>query len=418
MDEKYDVVVVGGGVIGLCSAYYLKHLGASVAVLDKGDYSDGASWVNAGLLVPSHLEPIAAPGVVAQGLKWLADPESPFYIKPRIDMELTRWLWRFQAACTKKNVERAIPVLRDLALASLELHDDLSKLPGFEKIGLTCGGLLMLHNSPKSEKANLALADVAETAGLSIQRLSQSETHDIDPEIRTPMNGSVLFREDCSFDPEQFMRAMVRQLQADGVHLFSQTEVTDFDIESDRVSAMNTTKGDVAADHVVLSAGSWTGPLGRKLKIRLPIQPATGYSITIENPSSQLRIPLIVTDEHVTITPMAGRLRFGGTLTLVGFDETVDERRTLPLRRQVMLYCPEFNTDDTPLPATQSGFRPCTTDGLPAIGMANNWKNVVVATGHSMLGMTQGPITGQIVADLITGSQPRVDISSLNPNRF
>jgi len=418
MDEKYDVLVIGGGVIGLCSAYYLRQSGASVAVLDKDDFSDGASWINAGLLVPSHLEPIAAPGVIAQGLKWLADPESPFYIKPRLDMELTRWLWGFQAACTKKNVDQAIPVLRDLALASLELHDDLSNLPGFESAGLTHGGLLMLHNSPNSEKANLARADVAETAGLSIQRMSKSETLELDPEIRTPMNGSVFFRDDCTFDPEQFMRALIRQLETDGVHLHSHTEVTGFDSEANRVSNVKTSKGIVAADYVVLSAGSWSGILGNKLEMRLPIQPATGYSITVENPSSQLHIPLVVTDEHITITPLAGRIRFGGTLTLVGFDKKVDERRIKPLLRQAVLYSPESNTDSTQLPATRLGYRPCTTDGLPAIGLANNWRNVIVATGHSMLGMTQGPITGQIVADLVAGRKPRVDISLLNPNRF
>jgi len=232
------------------------------------------------------------------------------------------------------------------------------------------------------------------------------------------MNGSVFFRDDCTFDPEQFMRALIRQLETDGVHLHSETEVTDFEANSNRVSIVKTSKGNVAANHVVLSAGSWSGVLGKKLKMHLPIQPATGYSITIENPSSRLHIPLVVTDEHVTITPLAGRLRFGGTLTLVGFEKKIDERRTLPLQRQAVLYSPESNTDDTPLPAIQSGFRPCTMDGLPAIGLANNWRNVIVATGHSMLGMTQGPVTGQIVADLVAGSQPRVNISSLNPNRF
>lgn len=418
MDDRYDVTIVGGGVIGLCCAYYLRQTGASVCVLEKGPFLDGASLGNAGLLVPSHIESYAAPGIITQGLKWLADSESPFYVKPRIDMELTRWLWGFRAACTTENVERGIPVLRDLALASLELHDALARLPGFENTGLEHKGLFVLHNSKKSERSNLALADLAEKAGLRIERLSKEETLARDPGIRTPMNGSVYFEEDASFDSEKFMAALLEHVSSEGVDLIAETEVQSFQNSNGSVTSLQTSSGDIKTDHLVLAAGAWSALLSRKLGFRLPIQPATGYSITVENPGSELRIPVIITDQKVTITPMPGRLRIGGTLTLVGFETKIEPRRVRPLQRQVKLYCPDIESGEKDMPDTWSGFRPCTNDGLPIIGRAKKWKNVIVASGHGMLGMTQGPITGKLVAELCENSSPGLDISALSPNRF
>jgi len=418
MNDRYDVTIVGGGVIGLSCAYYLRQTGASVCVLEKGPFLHGASMGNAGLLVPSHIESYAAPGIIAQGLKWLADPESPFYIKPRIDMELTRWLWGFQAACTKENVARGIPVLRDLALAGLELHDALARLPGFENTGLEHNGLFVLHNSHKSEKANLALADAAEKAGLRIERLSEEETLERDPGIRTPMNGSVYFQEDACFDSEKFMTALLEHVKIKGVDLIEETEVLGFRNSNGVVTSLQTSAGEIKTDHVVLAAGAWSSLLSQKLGFRLPIQPATGYSITVENPGSELKIPVIITDQKVTITPIPGRLRFGGTLTLVGFDSEIDSQRVRPLQRQVELYCPDIESGEKDMPETWSGFRPCTNDGLPIIGRAEKWKNVIVASGHGMLGMTQGPITGKLVAELSENRSPRLDISALSPNRF
>jgi len=418
MKRRYDVVIVGGGVIGLSAARFLRASGADVAVVDKSTLTDGASWVNAGLLVPSHIEPIAAPGVIKQGLKWLADPESPFYIKPRVDMDLTRWLWGFQAACTDRNVARAIPILRDMALVSLELLEDIVRSPGFEYVGFGRSGLLMLHNSEKSEKANLALADLAGEAGLEIDRLTRDETLELEPAIRTEMNGSVYFRQDSLFDPEAFMRSLIRDLREAGVEFLTETAVRDFRRGDGSVRAVETDDGQIEADHFVIATGAWTSRLLKKLDFRVPIEPATGYSITIDNPSSELRIPVIVTDQKVTLTPMPGRLRIGGTLTLVGFDEYIDERRTRPLQRQALLHCPDLDAPDRQLPAARAGFRPCTTDGLPVIGEIPAWPNVVVAAGHGMLGMTEGPVTGKIVADLVSGAAPLLDLSLLAPDRF
>ena len=418
METKYDVVIIGGGAVGLCAAHFLRKESARVAVVDQTSFADGASWVNAGLLVPSHIEPIAAPGVITQGLKWLADPESPFYIKPRVDMDLTRWLWGFQAACTDKNVENAIPILRDLALASLELHGEMAGSPGFEKVELARDGLLMLHNSEKSERSNLALADMADDAGLSVKRLTKDETLDMEPAVRTRMNGAVLFRDDAAFDPEEFMKALVGAQKRDGVDFIPETAVKDFETSNGRVVAVRTDSGSISGDHFVIAAGAWAGLLCKKLDCRIPIEPATGYSITIENPESNLKIPVIVTDQKLTVTPMPGRLRFGGTLTLVGFDEKIDARRIRPLERQARLYCPELDASGRPLPAPRSGFRPCTTDGLPVIGKPSAWPNVIIASGHGMLGMTEGPITGQLVADLFVQRKSNIDISALSPDRF
>ncbi len=418
MEKQFDVVIVGGGVIGLCSAYYLSQSGASVAVMDCGTFEDGASWVNAGLLVPSHVESIAAPGVVTQGIKWLSNPESPFYIKPRFDLDLTKWLWGFQASCTEENVERSIPLLRDLALESLVLHAELNRLSGFEGIGLSNTGLLMLHNSSDSKKANLELADVARDTGLNVVSLSREETLAREPAIATSITGSVFFSQDQLFDPERFMASLIAEVASAGVVLMARTTVESFVTRGSHVSAVITDAGPVSCNELVLAAGSWTGLLADKLGLKVPMQPGMGYSITAENPSSDLKIPLVLTDERISVTPMPGRLRVGGTMTLVGFDSTVDPVRIRPLERVLRSLCPETADDQNGMPAARSGFRPCTVDGLPAIGRSAKCPNVIVAAGHCMLGMTQGPITGKLVSEISAGRTPSIDLTLLSPDRF
>lgn len=417
-EYQYDVAVLGGGVIGLCAAYYIRKTGQTVAVVDRGSFSDGASHVNVGLIVPSHFEPLAAPGVIAQGLKWLANPESPFYIKPRVDLELTRWLLGFQSNCTQENVDRCAPLLRDLALESLRLHVELAALPGFEQIGFAHNGLLVLHTSDKSRMANLNLADAAETVGLEVERLDHASTLDLEPEIRTPMSGSILFRQDASFDPERFMAALVGELRREGVDLLEHTDVSGMTRSKSSVSALETDGAPIHARQFVLAGGAWTAGLGKMLDVRIPIQPAKGYSITVDNPENALKIPVMISERKIIITPMPGRIRFGGTMTFEGFDTSVDEIRTRPLKRTVELYCPELEATGRPVPSARSGFRPCTTDGMPVVGRPRNWDNVVVAAGHGTLGMTNGPITGKLVADLLSETPSSIDITPLSPNRF
>jgi D-amino-acid dehydrogenase len=416
--NRTDVVVIGGGIIGLCCAYYLNQAGASVRVLDKGSMDEGASHVNAGFLVPSHIEPMAAPGVIAQGLKWLANPESPFYIKPRFDLDLTAWLLGFYASCTREHLNRSIPVLRDLALEGLALYDDVCRDPAFDGAGPKYNGLLMLHSSDYSERHNLEFAKMADDAGLQVRRLNREETLDLEPGIKTSITGSVFCEQDASLDPGHFVMTLRSFLESEGVQFLGGTEVTDITRSGNQITGIKTTRGSLDADHLVLAAGAWSGRLAKKVNVKLPLQPATGYSISVDDADEKLSIPLISTEEKITIGPMRGKIRFAGTLTLVGFDSKIDRVRLRPIQRQVKLYFPDVASGDQPMPEAQSGFRPCSTDGLPIIGRPDSFSNLYLATGHGMLGMTQGLITGQTIAKLVAGEKPRFDIPELSPNRF
>jgi D-amino-acid dehydrogenase len=418
MERESDVVIIGGGIVGLCCAYYLRQTGASVTVLDKGPMEGGASYVNAGYLVPSHIEPMAAPGVIAQGLKWLANPESPFYIKPRIDLDLTRWLWGFQAACTDDHVARSIPILRDLALASLELFDEMALRPGFEGAGPEHTGLLMIHNSEYSKRHNLEFADVAVEAGLDVRQLTREETLTLEPGIRTPLTGSVYCREDSAIDPGYFMARLKDEIISMGVQIRRDTEVTGFRRNGDVITAVRTRSGDIAADHVVLAAGSWSGRLADEAGLKIAIQPATGYSITVDDPAGSMKIPAILTEEKITVGPMRGKIRIAGTLTLVGHDTKIDKVRLRPLERQVGLYFEDIGRGERPMPEARSGFRPCSVDGLPVIGRPKGHKNFFVATGHGMLGFTQGPITGTTIAELVSSGTSMFAGDEISPDRF
>ena len=404
MNDSYDVVIAGGCVVGLCSAYYLQKAGVSVLIVDRGRYSEAASTGNAGMIVPSHIVPLSAPGVIAKGLKWLMNPESPLYIKPSANPKFMKWLWLFQKHCTAEHVARSIPILRDLSLMSRELFSDVCALPGFEDVGLAHDGLLMIHRSDYAKKDNLELADLAEEAGLEISRLSAQETMDLEPALKSELTGSVFFKQDASIHPERFMRALEAHLRAAGVH-FLDAEVKSFERSGDAVQAVGTTKGRFASKHVVLAAGSWSPFLASKLGSALAVQPAKGYSITVPISEPSLKIPCILTDEKVTITPMPGCLRFGGTLALQGYDSSVDERRASPIRRLAETYCE--GVDKVP---TWAGFRPASPDGLPFIRALPSAPNVFAATGHGMMGVTLGPVTGKLISELIQGGSPSLDV--------
>lgn len=401
-----DVVVVGGGAVGLCTAFFLRRAGREVTLLSREPIGIGASSGNAGMLTPSHVVPLSAPGVVAQGLRWLAKPDSPFYITPRLDVDLMRWLWTFRRHSTEAHVRHGVPILRDLSLASVRLFEEIQDTVG--DVAFAPTGLLMTYRTDKARKGVLADAAIAEAAGLDVERLDAAGLRDLEPGLVTPAEGAVYYRQDARVDPDAFLSQLSAWLRDHGVAILDGMEV-----EAVADGSVRTASGTIRAEAVVLAAGAWTGRLAKPLGGRVPVQPARGYSLTLPSDHA-LTIPTILTDEKTTVTPMPGRLRFTGTLGLAGFDPSVDARRAEPIRRLARAYAPDAEVEAV---ETWSGFRPCSPDGLPIVGPTSKAPTVILATGHGMLGVSLAPITGQLVAEIVAGGTPAM-AAPLHPARF
>lgn len=409
MSDRADVLVVGGGFAGVCTAYELARRGKRVVLVERGDVASGCSAGNAGLIVPSHSIPMAAPGVLAKGMKWMFDPDSPFYIKPRFSPALFSWLWKFRGACSEERARRSTTVLRDLHLASLALYGEIA-LPHSRD------GLLLLYRSERGLHEGLEEARVLEQAGIASRALSLGEIAARVPRAKPGLAGGILFPSDAHLDPLAFVRALAARAEAAGARLCTHTEVLGFIRSGRKIEGLRSAKGDLAADQVVLATGSWSPSLARELGLRIPIQPAKGYSVTLPRPESCPSLPLLLMEAKVGVTPLGDRMRLAGTLELAGLDLSINERRVEAIRRGARDYLEGL--DATGPGEVWAGLRPCTPDGLPILGRAPGFDNLILATGHAMIGVSLGPVTGRLAAQLACGEKPDLDLAPLRPDRF
>ncbi|HZP82662.1 MAG TPA: FAD-dependent oxidoreductase [Chthonomonadaceae bacterium] len=414
-----NILIIGGGVIGVCTAYFLAERGQQVTLIEQGDIAAGSSYGNAGLIVPSHSIPLAHPGALSSGLKWMLDPESPFYIKPRLNRDLISWLLKFAANCNARTVQRAIPTLCDLGCASLALYAQIiaaNRLDcGFER-----KGLLMLADTPRGLEAGREEAHLLEAHGITAKALDRAGVRELEPNVRPEIVGGVYFPGDAHFTPDRFVRGLAQIVEQKGVCLRTQTAVQGLETAGCRIAKVRTTQGEFRADQVVLAAGSWSPGLARALRLNLPIQPAKGYSITVKRPATAPTRPLILSEARVAVTPMVSdtgpTLRFAGTLEIAGLDFSLNQRRVNAIRRAASRYLPGMENLETL--EVWGGLRPCTPDGLPLLGRPPQYENLIIAAGHAMIGMSLGPITGKLVAQIACGETPELDLTSLRPERF
>lgn len=405
-------------MIGLCAAYYAARDGNSVTVLDKKDSAhEGCSYGNAGMIVPSHFVPLAAPGMVALGLKWMWNPKSPFYIKPRFDAELFSWGFKFWQAATRQHVERAGPLLRDLSFASRTCFEELAALPG-NNFGLVKRGLLMLCKTEHTLEEEAKMAEEARRLGVPAEVLEAKQTAALDPNVRMDVAGSVYFPKDCHLSPALFMANLKESLAAMGVKFLWDTEVSGFARDGEKLKAAQTPKGDVTADEFVIAGGSWSPAVAKALRLKLPMQAGKGYSLTLLKPRQLPEICAILSEARIAVTPMGLTLRFGGTMEIAGINETINPVRVRGIVESVPKYYPEFRESDFNGVKAWCGLRPCSPDGLPYVGRTEKFSNVCVATGHAMMGLSLGPITGKIIADALAARKPPIDINLLNPDRY
>ena len=417
MNRKTETLVIGGGAIGISCAFYLHRLGKNVTVIEKGEICSGSSHGNAGLIVPSHSIPLAAPGVISQGIKWMFDPESPFYIKPRLDRDFLSWLWKFRGACNETNVNRALPVLSSLNAASLELFDELAALEGLE-FSYEKKGAVQIFKTRKDLDKGIKEALRMKAYGVESQVLENKDLSAYAGKMRTSSVGGLYFPQDAQLIPDRFVHQLARHIANSGVQLVTATEAIGFEISGPRVTTVKTTRGEIAAKEVVLAGGSWSGDLARKLRINLPLQPAKGYSVTFKRPPSCPDIPFMMAETKVVLTPMDDMLRFAGTLELAGFDMSINNRRLQAILKSIPGYFPDFDISSLELIEIWRGLRPCSPDGLPYLGRPRRYDNLIIASGHGMKGISLAPVTGKMVSQLAAHERPRIDMTALSIERF
>ncbi len=429
------IVIIGGGVIGLCCAYYAAKRGHRVTVLDRNsDRRDGCSFGNAGMIVPSHFVPLAAPGMVALGLKWMWNPESPFYIRPRLSSDLFSWAFRFWRAANARQVAKAAPLLRDLSFASRTYYEELADaINGLGDFGLVKRGLLMLCQTPHALEEEAHFAARARELGVPAEVLDAKQTAALDPGITMSVAGSVFFPKDAHLAPNRFMSELQSGCERLGVNFRWNCEVTGTRLGKGRLDAVTLQPsmqasasnsptqempGEIEADEVVIAGGVWSPSLADHLRLSLPMQAGKGYSLTLPRPPQLPQLCSILTEARVAVTPMGGSLRIGGTMELGGLNEEINPRRVKGIIRSAQRYFPAFREADFHGIAPWRGLRPCSPDGMPYLGRTAQYSNVIVATGHAMMGLSLGPVTGRIVARLLSGELPEYDLTLLSPDRF
>jgi D-amino-acid dehydrogenase len=411
------IVIIGAGVIGLSVAHACARAGARVTLLERnGPVRNGCSYGNLGMVVPSHFVPLAAPGMVALGLKWMWNPESPFYIKPRLSAALLAWGVRFWSACTPQRVAAAAIVLRDLHMLSREVFRELDA-EGMD-FGLEQKGLLMLCKTRHGLDEEASTAARARELGIPAEVLDAKQTAAVDPGITMNVAGAVYFPKDCHLQPERYLAALQNANDSLGVECVWNAQILDWSMEKGVIRSVRTGDGDISGDEFVVCGGVWSEEIARPLRLSLPMQAGKGYTLTLAKPPELPTICSIFTEARVAVTPMGGSLRFGGTMEIAGLNEAVTARRVRGIVKAVSEYYPAFAPSLFEGLEPWSGLRPCSPDGLPYLGRTRRWRNLTVATGHAMMGLSLAPVTGRIVAQILHGETPSCDLRLLSPDRY
>ena len=410
-----DVLVVGGGVIGVCTAYSLAERGVNVRLVERGQICSGCSHGNAGWIFPSHSMPLPAPGVIGHALDWLTDSASPFYIKPRPSLELARWLWRFRAACGRRTMLETTRLRRELSLASHERYAKLASLPGLA-FGYQQRGLLLAFRTRAGlREAQQELPILTDLGGRG-ESLTREELVERLPLLSPNLAGGIYLPDDAHITPGDFVRGLAGEASRLGAAIHTEAEVLEIEPQRGGPTRVWTTRGEFRCDELVLAAGAWSPTLARPLRLHLPVQPAKGYSISLPRPAEFGEHPVMLGEAKVGVTPMGDQLRLAGTLELAGLDLRVNTRRVRAVEQAARVFLPGLPPSE-PIEIWR-GLRPLTPDDLPIIGRPAGRTGLVLATGHGMKGMSQGPITGELVAQLLSGEPPAIDLRPFSPDRF
>jgi D-amino-acid dehydrogenase len=409
-------VTVIAGVIGLCCAYYLQKEGYEVTVVERNDLTSGCSFGNLGYVSPSHFIPLATPGIISQGMRWMMSSTSPFYIKPRLNLDLVRWGLTFWKKSNAKTVEESAPHLNNLLQLSRELTIDLkNELP--DSFNFTEKGVWMLYKSEKTGEHEKHLAEQANSYGLKTVVCDGQQVQDYEKNVEVNVAGGVLYVEDCHLNPAAFIGSLHKKLTALGVKFHLNTEVTGFESKDRIINKVITNKGDIQTDEVVIANGSWMENISKLLGIQLLMQPGKGYSFEYNNLEKNLMYPSILVDDRVATTPIDNWLRIGGTMELSGHSDNILPKRVNAVYEAFKKYYPDLDIPSPAIDKTWFGYRPVSPDGMPYIGRHSQYKNLSYAGGHAMLGISAAAGTGKLIAEIVKGEKESIEVKAFSPER-
>jgi D-amino-acid dehydrogenase len=446
--------IIGGGIIGLSTAYYLQKEGWEVTILDRGDGSDGCSFGNMGYLSPSHFAPLAQPGVISQGILWMFKQKSPFYVRPALSWALMDWGMKFVRACNAGHLERSARPMAELLLLSRDLTAQWEQ-SGEMRFEYEPKGCINYFQTAKYEKGELDNVRMGRELGLQIEVLDRAQCQALEPDLTPDVRGGAWYKDDAMLYPNELMRQLSVHLEKAGVKIIRNAEVIDIQKEKGKITSVRyrSTSGDslrrdgnsltssetitipsetiTNPDLVVLAAGSWSQPLAKMVGEYLPMMPGKGYSMTVDVPNQPMHYPCILLEAKVAITPWAKRLRIGSTMEIGAMNDKILFPRVQGILEAVPRFFPGYADDPAfraladfeTLKAKMAekvwfGYRPLSADGLPYIGFAKKTENLMIATGHAMLGLSMAAATGKLVSEMAGGRATSIEAGAFDPKRY
>ncbi len=434
-----NVTIIGGGIIGLSTAYYLQQEGWEVTILDRGDGTDGCSFGNMGYLSPSHFAPLAQPGVISQGILWMFKQKSPFYVRPALNGDLIDWGLKFVRACNAGHVQRSARPMAELLLLSRDLTAAWEQ-GGEMRFEYEQKGCINYFQTAKYEQGELENVRLGHELGLIIDVLDRAQCQALEPELPPDVRGGAWYKDDAILYPNELMRQLSSLLQKRGVKIIHNAEVVGFQKEKGKITSLQYESTHHPSTHqitnhcsdlVVLAAGSWSKPLAKMAGESLPMMPGKGYSMTVDVTHQSLRYPCILLEAKVAISPWANRLRIGSTMEIGAINDQILFPRVQGILEAVPRFFPGYASD----PAFQElanldtlkqkmrekiwfGYRPLSADGLPYIGFAKKTENLMIATGHAMLGLSMAAATGKLVSEMASGKSTSIEAEAFDPRRY
>lgn len=413
--QSEDVLILGGGVIGLSCALFLLQAGRSVRILEKDQIAGATSHGNCGTITPSHAPPLAAPGMIYKALKYMAQADAPFYIKPSTDLALLDWLLRFSLRCNEKDHRRDALGKATLLNASRRLLQTTIENHAMDCQFRASGVMYVCKSQQRLDELSAELPLLRECS-VPAEILDADALAMREPALLPGMAGGVFFPDDAHFRPDAYCSELARLVRQLGGIIEEGCEVLSLQAQGDSIEHVETSKGLRHSRQIVVALASWSPALVKNVGIALPIQPGKGYSITYTLPAILPKTPLVLTERSVCVTTWNDGYRLGSTMEFSGFDDKLNAKRLAALERGAHEYLHEPFGEE--VKERWYGWRPMTYDDLPIIGASPRHRNLFLATGHGMLGMSMSAITGQLMAELLTGREPSIDIAPFSPGRF